>query len=115
MTQVVVRVILEPDRRSGCPLGVLLCNSLLGDAGEPELLSISQLRNERSLTLGVVDYRRSNPLIRAHRVNDKVASVHFHDFAMGCAFGVQGELDAAIFAILLAVAVAGVNDIVGAL
>lgn len=110
-----MRVIFKPDRRCGCPLGVLLCDSLLGDAGEPQLLSISQLRDERPLTLGVINYRRSNPLIRAHGVDDKVASVHFHDLAMSCALGVQGELDAAIFAILLTVAVAGVNDIVGAL
>lgn len=110
-----MRVILEPDRCCGRPLGVLLCNSLLGNAGEPELLSITQLCDERPLTLGVVDDGRSNPLIRAHGVDDKVASVNFHNFAMSGALGMQGELDAAIFAILLAVAVASVNDIVGAL
>lgn len=110
-----MRVILETDRRCRRPLGVLLCDSLLGDAGEPELLSISQLCDERPLTLGVVDNGRSDPLVRAHGIDDKVASVYFHDLAMSGALGMQGELDTAVFAILLAVAVAGINDIIGAL
>lgn len=110
-----MRVILETDCRCGRPLGVLLCNSFLGDAGEPELLFISQLRDEWPLPLGVVDNGRSNPLIWAHGVDDKIASINLHDFTMSGALGMQSELNAAVFAILLAVAVAGVDDIIGAL
>lgn len=64
------------------------------------------------MSLGVIDDGHADPLVRAHCINDQIASIDLHDLALGGAFGVKAELDAAKLAIALAVAVAGVNDIV---
>lgn len=110
-----MRVVLESHRRGRGPLRMLLRDAFLGDARKPQLLTLPQLRDERALALGIVNDGRANPLVRAHGVDNEIAGVNLHDLARGGALGVEGELDAAVFAILLAVAVARVEHLVGAL
>lgn len=110
-----MRVILEANGRSRRPFCVLLGDALLGYAHKPQLLSLSQFCNQRALAFRVVDDGRADPLVRAHGVDDEVARVNFHDLAGSGALGVEGELDAAVLAVLLTVAVARVEHLVGAL
>lgn len=109
--QLVVRVILEADGSGGRPLGVLFCDALLGDALHAQLLALPQLADDGSQALGIGDDRVSHPLVGAHVVDDQVARVYLHDLISGAA-RVQGQRDAAQLAVLVALAVARVHDVV---
>lgn len=70
MAEVVMRIILEPNRRRGRPLRMLLSNSLLRNTSHLKLLAPSQLGDDRSLALGIRNDRAPYPLVRALAADD---------------------------------------------
>lgn len=111
VAQLVVGVVLEADGGGGRPLGVLLGDALLGDAGELELLVLAQLADEGALAVGVGDDGVADEVAGAVVADDEVAGVDLHDVVRGAA-RVQGQGDAAPAAGLVAVAVARVVHLV---
>lgn len=87
-------------------------HSFLCNASQPQLLPIPQLRDQWPLAVWIVDDRSADPLVGSHGINNQIASVNFHNLAMGGTLRMKGELDAAELTVLFAVAVAGVDDIV---
>ena len=104
-----MRVVLEADGGGGHPLGMLLRDAFFGNAGDVDLLAPVELAEEHAVALGVGDDRGADGLVGALGVDDEVAGVDVHVLIAG-ALDVQGELDAAVLAVLLAVAVARVQD-----
>lgn len=115
MTELVVRIVLEAHSRGRRPFSMLLRNTFLGDACQFQLLAFSQLRYQWSHTVWVADDGVANPLVGAHLINHQVAGIDLHDLALSGALRVEGKLDAAELAVLLAFAVTGIDNIVGIL
>lgn len=88
---------------------MLLGDALLGDAVELDLLALVELGDETAVALGVGDDGDSDSLVGAVGVDNQVAGIDVHVLLAG-ALDVESELDATVLAVLLAVAVAGVQD-----
>ncbi len=110
MVQLVVRIVLPADGGDGRPLGVLLGDSLLGDDLELQLVSLAQLGDERAVALGIADDGVSEGLIDTVGDGHQVAGVDVDDLVAG-ALDVEGELDAAVLAVVFAVALARVAQV----
>lgn len=113
MAKLVMGIVLKANSRSRRPLGMLLCDALLSNACQLQLLSISQLRNKRSQSVRIADDRVANPLVGAHLVDHQVARINFHDLSLGGALRMKGELNAALLAVLFAFAITGIDNVVG--
>lgn len=112
MTQLVMRVIFEP--HGGCrhPLGVFLGDALLRYTRELQLLAATQLADEGTQLVRVAKDGVPNGGVLAVVVDDEIAGVDLHDL-VGGALGGQGDPDAAVVAVLLAVAVPRVEQAAG--
>ena len=104
-------VVFKADGGGGRPLGMLLGDALLGDAGELELLVLPQLADEGTLTVGVGDDGVADDVAGAVVADDEVAGEDLHDF-VGSAAGVEGQGDTAATAVLIAITVAGIVHLV---
>lgn len=105
-----MRVILEPNRRSGRPLRMLLGYPLLRNTGHLEFLPPPQLTDQRALSLRIRDNRVPHPLVGALAADDQIPRIDGHDL-VACAARMQCERNAAARAVVLTVAVARVLDI----
>ena len=114
VVQLVVRIILEADGGTWSPLGVLLCDTLLGDALELDLLAVTELEDEGTLALGIVDDGGAENLVDSIAYWNKIAGTDLHDIVTS-AFGVKVESNTAVLAVLVAVAVSGVEKLVDSL
>jgi hypothetical protein len=114
MSKFVMGVVFEADGGRWAPFGVLLGDAFLGDASQVDLLALAQLYNQDTVPLRISNHGIAYPLIRTRRVNGKIAGVHLHNL-VGGALGVENELDRAVLAILLAVAVTRVEHVVNVL
>lgn len=110
MLQIIMRVILEPNRCRRRPLSMFLRNSLLRNTSHLQLLTPPQFTNQGTQALRIRHYRVPHPLVRTLAANDQVAGMYMHNILEGTA-GVQGKRDAAASAVVLTVAVARVLDI----
>lgn len=109
-------VILESNRRRGCPLGVLLCNALFGNTCELDLLSRPQLEKEWTVAVRVGNHRRADDLVYAVASRDQITGHDRHVVvaARASALGVKSQGHRTPLAMLLAVAVARVVEMLDA-
>lgn len=109
MAQVVVRVIFEANCGGGRPLRMLLSSTFLRQAGQLDLLSLPQLADQGALPFGVSNDRVSDCIVRSLALDDQVARVDRHYPAATARM--QRERHAAARTVVLAVAVARVNQV----
>lgn len=114
MAELVVGVIFKPDGCAWCPLRMLLRNALLRDTLELDLLLGAQLENERPGAVLVVNNWRAQRLIYALANRYQIARGYRH-VLVASALGMERELHAAVFAVLFAVAVAGIEEVLDTL
>ena len=110
MPQFVIRIILKPHSRRRRPLRMFLSNSFLRHTLHLDLLPLPQLANHRSQPRFICNDRVAHPLIRPGFYDDQVPRIHLHDL-VSRTFRAHLERDRAILAVLVAVAVAGVEDV----
>ena len=111
VVQLVVRIVLEADGGTWSPLGMLLCDTLLGNALELDLLAVTELEDKGTLPFGIVDDRRAENLVDAIANGNKIASTNLHD-VVASALGVKVEGHTAMFTVLVAVAVSRIEKLV---
>ena len=110
MLQIIMRIILKPNRRRRRPLSMFLRDPLLSNTSHLQLLPSPQFTNERAQPLRIRHHRVPNPLVSPLPADDQIARMNMHDVFDGAA-RVQRECDAAPRAVVLAVAVARVLDV----
>lgn len=109
MVQLVVRIVLKANRRRRHPLGMLLCNSLLRNARNLQLLTLPQLSKQAPHALGIRDDGIPNRA-RMSSIHHQISRVDLHNLVAG-ALCVKRKADGAVLAVLFAVAVAGVVEL----
>ena len=110
MPQFVIRIILKPNRGSRRPLRMFLRDPLLRHTLHLDLLALPQLAHHRSHPGLIRNDRVPDPLVRPGLHDDEIARIHLHDL-VARAFRAHLEGDGAVLAVLVAVAVAGVEDV----
>lgn len=113
MAQVIVRVILEAHGGSRRPLCMFLCSTLLCQTSQLDLLALPQLANQGSLSLGISDDRVSDCVVHPLALNNQVPCIDSHDATATAS--VQGKRHAAANAVVIAVAVARVHEVLAAI
>lgn len=109
MAQVVVGVVFKANSSSGRPLGVLLCRSLLRQAGQLDLLTFSQLADQRPLPFRIRDDRVADGIVHALAHNDQITRINRHDPT--ATTRVQGKRHAAAHTVVLTITVARVYEV----
>lgn len=104
VVQLVVRIVLEADGGTWGPFGVLLCNTLLGNALELDLLTVTKLEDEGTLAFRIIDDRRAENLVDAIADWNKIAGTDLHD-VVASTLSVKVEGHTAMLAVFVAVAV----------
>lgn len=104
VVQLVVRIVLKADGGTWGPLGVLLCNTLLRNALELDLLAVAKLEDEGTLAFRIIDNRRAENLVDAIADWNKIAGTDLHD-VVASALGVKVEGHTAMLTVFVAVAV----------
>ena len=111
--QLIMRVIFKPNRRRRHPFGMFFCNALLRNTRKPQLLVLAQLSQQASQPIGIRNDGRADRAGMAS-VNNQIARIHLHNL-VARALGVERQRDAALLAVLFAVAVARVVEVADAL
>ena len=85
MLQVIMRIIFKPYRSRRHPLGVFLCNPLLGNQSHLNLLSLPQFTDQRTLAIRIRDDWIPHPLVRPLAAHHQIARIHAHNVVAGAA------------------------------
>ena len=110
MAQFVPRVVLKSYSAGRCPLRVLFRDALFGYTFEVYLLPFPQFTNHDAKPFRVPYDRFPNPLVGSRLANNQVSCVHSH-YVIASAFRAQGQRNRAVFTVLIAFAITGVQDV----
>ena len=112
MLQLIMRIVLESHCTGRGPLRMLLRDALLCDTFHYHLLALPQLANHSTLPRLICDDGVSHPLIRPWLSNDQISRIDLDNILIILrTLGIHHDGDGAIFAILIAVAVSGVENV----
>ena len=91
---------------------MLLCDTFLRNAFHYHLLSLSQLADNSSLACLICDNGISHPLVWPWLSNNEISCIDLDNiFVIFRTLGIHHDGDGAVFAILVAIAVSGVEDV----
>lgn len=110
MLEFIMRIIFKSNRTCRRPLRMFLRNALLCDTLHPQFLPFSQLAYNTAQPSRVRNDWRPHPLIGSRFGHNQIPCIHLHNLVTSTS-GMKSQSNTAVLAILLTLAVTGIDDV----